>query len=194
MPLSGLLTNNLKERSVLRSSQASPAPVKADADPITISGPPHEVRGRVTDEKGEPVAGATVSVKGTSQGTSTDENGEFVLKDVSDNAVVAVSHIQYEPQIVMVKGQQSLIVKLLQAKGSELDEVVINKGYYTEKQKLTTGNVSTIKSIDMKCSRLVIRFWHLKGECGMLAIITLEYKRIFLTVKYQCKQYKDKIV
>src|SRR5687767_6489573 len=53
--------------------------------------PPIDVKGRILDEKGEPVAGATVTVKGTKNATATNADGEFELKNVDNNATLVFS-------------------------------------------------------------------------------------------------------
>ena len=71
-----------------------------------------DVRGNVLDNLGEPIIGANVVVQGTSVGTITDINGEFVLSSIPSNAVVEVSFIGYVTQAIEVKGKTSLKVTL----------------------------------------------------------------------------------
>jgi hypothetical protein len=59
-------------------------------DAVPVGTPPVDIHGRVTDEKGEPLEGATVTVKGTKMGTATDEKGHFTLANVPDDAVINV--------------------------------------------------------------------------------------------------------
>ncbi|RZJ89337.1 MAG: SusC/RagA family TonB-linked outer membrane protein [Chryseobacterium sp.] len=101
-----------------------------------------DVRGRLVDEKGYPLAGATVTVKGSSKTTSTNTNGEFYLSGVDEKALLVISFVGYKPLGLIAKADMG-DVKLEMTSG-ELQEVVINKGYYTIKQELNTGSVGRI--------------------------------------------------
>jgi TonB-linked SusC/RagA family outer membrane protein len=117
---------------------------------VSLSGvedrhPPIDISGKVTDADGNPLSGATVKVKGTSKGTTTNNDGVFVLKGVDDNAVLEISFVGYETYTVGV-ANKSTIVASLKVKPESLNEIIINKGYYTEKQRLTVGNVGQVTS------------------------------------------------
>lgn len=105
------------------------------------------VSGRVTDEQGIPLAGANVTVRGTNKGTTTNLKGEFVIKDVNGNSTLEISFVEYESQIIPVKDKTFLDVSL-QTKITSMQEVVINKGYYTETKRFSTGNVASVKAND----------------------------------------------
>jgi TonB-linked SusC/RagA family outer membrane protein len=96
------------------------------------------VAGRVTDEAGLGIAGASVTVKGTRLGTSTDGNGNFTLNNAPDNAVLVISAIGYVTQDVKATGQQ-VSVKLKQAT-SKMDEVVVI-GYGQASKRDLTGSI-----------------------------------------------------
>ena len=101
------------------------------------------------NENGEPLAGATVTVKGTGKGTSTNANGEFILKDVPNGKyLVEVSFVGYEKQEIKVNVHSFLTITL---KGSTnpLDEVQII-AYGTTTKRLNTGNVSTVKAKEIE--------------------------------------------
>ena len=70
------------------------------------------VKGVVVDKSGEPVIGANVVVKGTTNGSITDLDGNFSISDVPANAVLEISYIGYKTQTVEVKGQSSIQVTL----------------------------------------------------------------------------------
>ncbi len=111
--------------------------------------PPIDVKGRVVNENGEPVEGVTVTIKGTNFSISTNPSGEFLVKTVEENATLIFTSVNMETFEIGVKGRQFLDVKL-QTKVTSMQEIVINKGYYTERKRLATGNVSTIKSKDIQ--------------------------------------------
>ena len=98
------------------------------------------ISGNVSSEDG-PLPGATIVVKGTENGTSTDFDGNFTI-NASDGDVLIVSFIGFETQEVEVSGDQ---VDVVLAEGNELDEVVVT-GYGTELRRNITGSVAVIDS------------------------------------------------
>ena len=110
--------------------------------------PPAEVKGKVVDETGKPVSGATVMVKGTNNGTQTDAKGEFVLNNIDDNAVLEITAVGHSPQTITVSGRKSLNITL-KTLVLELDETVVI-AYGTSKIKDVTGSISHIGTRDIK--------------------------------------------
>ncbi|OQP67829.1 hypothetical protein A4R26_32670 [Niastella populi] len=106
-----------------------------------------DVRGKVVDSKGEPVSGATISVQGTNKTTLTNADGSFTLTGIEEDAVIVISHIQYETENITLNGR-SLVNATLQIKISGLDELQVI-AYGTTTKRLNTGNVSTVKSSDI---------------------------------------------
>ena len=101
-----------------------------------------DVSGKVMDEQGEPVIGASVVQKGTSNGTVTDIDGNFAFKAPQGSTIV-VSYIGYKN--VELKAGQGLKVQL-KTNASELNEVVVT-GYTTQRKADLTGAVSVV-SVD----------------------------------------------
>lgn len=101
------------------------------------------VTGKIVDKDGNPVIGANVLVRGTSNGTISDMNGGFSL-DVPKNAVLQVSYIGYLTQEVQVKDQNKLNI-LLREDTQSLEEVVV-VGYGTQKKGEVASAISSIKS------------------------------------------------
>lgn len=104
-----------------------------------------KVTGVILDEKDLPIVGASVAVKGTTNGVITDMDGGFVI-EASENSILVISYIGYETQTVNVNGNASLTIKLVQGVKS-LDEVIVT-GYSTQKKKNITGSVATMKVSD----------------------------------------------
>lgn len=101
------------------------------------------VTGIVTDAAGEPVIGATVAQKGTSNnGTITDLDGHFSLK-VPANSTLVISYIGYKTQEVALKNQTSVKVTM-QEDAEILDEVVV-VGYGTQKKATLSGSVTQVR-------------------------------------------------
>lgn len=82
------------------------------------------VRGKVTDETGTALPGVNVLIKGTSQGTSTDVDGQFSLNVSNSNAILVFSFVGYLPQEVVVGGRSSINVSM-QVDNKSLEEVVV---------------------------------------------------------------------
>jgi len=104
----------------------------------------NEIRGKVSNEKGEPITGASISVKGTKKGTASDTNGDFELTDVPAGSVIIISSIGYESREIIIGNNRNLVIHL-QSAASALDEMII-KGYYSTSKILNTGSVSKITS------------------------------------------------
>lgn len=99
------------------------------------------ISGKVTDQNGEPIIGANVVVKGTSNGVITDVDGNFELRNASGKLVV--SYIGYQIQEVSISGKSNLLIRL--SEDSEvLDEVVVT-GYGVQKKASLTSAISQIK-------------------------------------------------
>lgn len=99
------------------------------------------IKGRIFNEQGEPVPGATITVKGSNQQTSTNENGEFKLNGVDEiDLNIIVTSINYEPQEVNWQGEPELNVRLKQHV-SELNKVqVVSTGYQSISKDKTPGS------------------------------------------------------
>jgi TonB-linked SusC/RagA family outer membrane protein len=107
----------------------------------------NEIRGTVTNEKGEPIQGASIKVKGVKRGTATDADGMFVLADINAGSILVISSIGYET-IELSTGKLTDIKIRLQITVNGLDEMVI-KGYYSTSKRLNTGSVSKITAEDI---------------------------------------------
>jgi TonB-dependent starch-binding outer membrane protein SusC len=105
------------------------------------------VRGTITDRNGKPLAGVTVSVKGTTAGTITAENGSFTI-NAGPNDVLVLTSASYETAEIKV-GTQSVISYSLTEKIDVLEDVVI-VGYGTQLRKDLTGSVATVNVAETK--------------------------------------------
>ncbi len=112
------------------------------------------ISGVVTDEKQQPIFGATVGVKGTSQGTITDEKGAFTLENVANNAVTVFTYIGYQNQEIALTPQTTALNVQMSVSASKLNEVVVI-GYGTARKKDLTGSVTAISSKDFNQGPLV---------------------------------------
>jgi len=104
------------------------------------------VSGKVTDANGVPVAGASVTVKGGTQGTSTDLNGAFSLSVPADGKMLVISAIGFATRELEVEGTDFSNISLTN-KANDLNEVVVI-GYGTARKKDLTGSVAQVQAKD----------------------------------------------
>ncbi|MFV0470944.1 MAG: SusC/RagA family TonB-linked outer membrane protein [Paludibacteraceae bacterium] len=104
------------------------------------------ISGVVKDDTGEPIIGASVVEKGTTNGLTTNFNGEFTLS-VSSNATLLISYIGYKTAEVSVGGQRNIIITLQE--DTQLLGEVVAIGYATVKKEDATGSVTAIKPDEM---------------------------------------------
>ncbi len=106
-----------------------------------------EIRGKVVDDLGQPLYGATVGIKGTDAEASTDETGNFVVSSPSDTATLVVSFIGFLTQEYPVGTAQTgeLVITLQPDDATELEEIVV-VGYGTQRKRDITGAVSSVSA------------------------------------------------
>lgn len=112
------------------------------------------VTGKVTDESGQSLPGVTVVVKGTTQGTVTNADGEYSLTNIPEDASLVFSFVGMRMQEVVVGSQESINV-VMEEEAIGIEEVV-EIGYGTQRKVNMTGAVSSIKFDDVVASRPVI--------------------------------------
>lgn len=100
------------------------------------------VSGTVKDEAGQPLPGVNVLEKGTSNGGTTDFDGNFSIKTVNQNTVLEISYVGFKTQEIQVSGS-SVINVILKAELESLDEVVVI-GYGSVRKSDLTGSVSSM--------------------------------------------------
>ena len=103
-----------------------------------------DVIGKITNEQGQILQGASVLVKGSNRGTATNVNGEFILQGLEPDDILIISSIGYETQAISLGGQTVIAVQLKTAVTS-LDETVVI-AYGTTTRRLNTGSVSKVTS------------------------------------------------
>ena len=105
------------------------------------------IGGTVRDENGNPLSGASVTVKGSTTGTATDENGRFSLVVPDDAAVLVISYTGYASTEVSIRGKTVVTVSM-RIDDNTAEEVVV-VGYGTQKKSDLTGAVSSVKGGDL---------------------------------------------
>lgn len=109
------------------------------------------VRGRVVNEKEEPMEGVSVSVKGSNSGTTTDGAGYFALARINSNGVLVFNSVNIESVEVPVKGRNDIAVVKVQSKTKELEdvEITVNTGYQTIPKERATGSFGTVSKAQL---------------------------------------------
>ena len=108
-----------------------------------------QVSGRVTDEKGNPIPGATVIIHGTTQGVATDADGRYALAAKPDD-ILRVSFVGYKPEVVPIKGKTKLNISL-NPTAENIEEVQV-VAFGTQKKESVVSAISTVRAMDLKTS------------------------------------------
>ena len=130
------------------------------------------VTGKVVDASGDPVIGASVVVKGTSNGVVTDLNGNFSIAGVPQNAQLVISYVGCRTQTLAVNGRQSFNVSLEEDK-QQLDEVVV-VGYGVQRKSDVTGALTRVGEKELNLKPVNNAFEALQGKAAGVDITTSE--------------------
>lgn len=130
------------------------------------------VSGTVVDQTGEPVIGANVIVKGTTNGVITDLDGRFTLSNVPNNGTISISFIGYKDQEISVAGKTNFQVTLHED-NAMLDEVVV-VGYGVQKKSDVTGALTSVGAEELSNRPVSNAFEALQGKAAGVDITTSE--------------------
>ncbi len=144
---------------VAMASEETPVKVNEPASYFSV-----QVSGKITDQNGEPLPGANIVEKGTTNGTTSDADGKFSLSIMGENSVLIFSFIGYTSQEIPVGSQTSFSIQL-QPDTRTLSEVVV-VGYGTVKKSDLTGAVSSVKSEDLTAYPSIDAMQALQGRAA----------------------------
>lgn len=105
-----------------------------------------DVKGKVMDKNGNPIAGVSIVIKGKSISTATDASGSFSLR-TAKNSILVASSMGYEPIEHLILNSNPINLTLIES-NEALDEVVVI-GYGTQSRKETTGSLTSVKGDDV---------------------------------------------
>jgi TonB-dependent starch-binding outer membrane protein SusC len=108
---------------------------------------PINIRGRITDEKNMPIVGANVIEKGTTNGTSTNEKGDFVLNNVAENGTLIITSVGYQSDEIQINGQTEIATRL-KVSITEMGAVIVNTGYQKLDPGKSTGSYEVVTEKD----------------------------------------------
>ncbi|HRO47810.1 TonB-dependent receptor [Agriterribacter sp.] len=143
-----LLSYTIRDKFIV----ISPAP--APEQPASLPAPPPvDIKGTVLsgDDPALPLEGASVKLKGSYRGTTTNAKGEFLLQIPDESGTLVISFIGYETVEVAVSGTRSTVNVTLKAVDKQTEEVVVI-GYGTQRKRDVTGAVSSVKTKDLVLS------------------------------------------
>ncbi len=106
------------------------------------------VTGKVSDASGNPLPGASVTIKGTSKGVTTDANGDYTIS-VPEKGTLVISSVGYTTQEISINDQTKIDIYLEASTAQQLNEVVVI-GYGTARKGDITSSISTIKPDELK--------------------------------------------
>lgn len=112
----------------------------------TFLSPPLDIRGKILDEDGNPLPGATIKLKGNDKGTATDASGNFNLQIPDNKGVLIVSFIGYQTREVPVGASLTIVLK---REDTKINDVVVI-GYGTRKKSDLTGSLSYVSNKDFE--------------------------------------------
>jgi len=108
-----------------------------------------DLPGTIRDQKGMPMAGATVAIKGKSQTLRTNLKGEFLISNIEPNDIVVISFVGYLTQEIAVTDRKRLDIVMLEDVAA-LGEVSISTGYQSIKSAKLTGAISSVGAQDLE--------------------------------------------
>ncbi|WP_321333675.1 TonB-dependent receptor [uncultured Bacteroides sp.] len=126
------------------------------------------VKGNVKDNTGENIIGANVLVKGTSNGSITDLEGNFIVSDVNPNATLVISFVGFTTREIAVSGKKVIDV-MLKEDSQALDEVMV-VGYAIGSKRTISGAVERVKKEDMNKGVVASPLEALKGKVAGVVI------------------------
>jgi TonB-dependent starch-binding outer membrane protein SusC len=139
---------------------------------LGLSAQNFSVSGKITDDGGKPLEGATVQEKGTKNSVVTGQSGAFQMTVKSAKAVLVISFVGHEAQTVPVNNQSQLSVTLKSANENLNDVVVV--GYATVKKKDVTGSVQGIGATEIQSRPVANALEAMQGKIAGVDITTNE--------------------
>lgn len=109
---------------------------------------PEYLKGRILDTANEAVIGANIKWEGTSVGTITDVDGNFVIPRIKETNVLSVSFIGFQSQQIKIEKTKKEITIVLKDDAQQLDEIVV-VGYGTQKKSSLTSSIEVVRNDEL---------------------------------------------
>jgi TonB-dependent starch-binding outer membrane protein SusC len=130
---------------VIKEKEAETSP---KTEVVFTPPPPITVNGKVTNDKGEPLSGATVTEKGTNNATTAKEDGSFSLTVASEKSILVISYVGFDKQEIVVGNKSAIAVRLVLQTASLTDVVVVGYGKASRVNLTTAQTTVSAKDID----------------------------------------------
>jgi TonB-linked SusC/RagA family outer membrane protein len=140
--------------------------------PVCAQQTPLKVQGFVRNEKGDALAGATVSEKGTSKSTQTQPDGSFTLTVSSGNAILVATYVGYQSKEMPVNGQSTVNFAISQGKSS-LDDVVVI-GYGTKTRATVTSSIVSVSAEEIRSRPVANALQAIQGKAAGVDVTSNE--------------------
>lgn len=137
---------------------------------LSVSAQTGTVTGNITDSEGFPVIGASVVVKGTTNGVISDMDGNYSLSNISNGTVLLFSFVGLESQEVKYNGQS--VINIVMKTSSVLLDEVVAIGYEVKKKSVVTGAISSLNSKEMLKARPTNVVNALNGRVSGVNVVT----------------------
>src|ERR1035437_5312499 len=159
------LTYTISENTIIVKRKVIVPEVNAPPPP-----PPTaiEIKGKITDDKGQPLEGATILIKGTNNGTKSDANGNFSI-DAEPNSTLIISYVGFETIEVKIGNQANISVQLKPS--IVIGEQIVVIGYGTQKKRDLTGSIAVISGDEVAKQPSTNPISSLQGRVAGLTIV-----------------------
>ena len=157
-----LLLINLGFSNAIKLSASEPAVTNSSQQDIKITG-------KVTDTSGGSVPGVSVVVKGTTNGTITDVDGNYSLSNIPANSTLVFSFVGMNKQEIVI-GSKTAMNVVMAEESVDMDQLVV-VGYGTVKRSDLTGSIATVSTKDMKNTSILSADQAIQGRAtGVLVV------------------------
>ena len=137
---------------------------------LTASAQDRTITGNISGKSnGQPLAGATVAVKGTRTAVTTDDAGNFKITVTAQAKTLVISHVGMATQEVAIPSSSQISIQLAPSAASNMDEVVV-VGYGTQRKSVVTGAISSVHASDLENQPVVRVEQALEGRTSGLTI------------------------
>ncbi|WP_164974206.1 TonB-dependent receptor [Filimonas effusa] len=159
------LTYSIVQKTVVIKLKETPPAVTVNDVMLEATPPPPPpvlVKGRVVNDKGDPLGGVSVTVKGKNTGTTTAADGSFQLTVPDESAVLVFTYIGFLSQDIGVGKNRNFSILLMQ-ENKDLETIVV-VGYGTQRQKDVTGAVAAVSSKDFNQGQILSPQQSIQGK------------------------------
>lgn len=136
-------TYSIKGRQII----VKKVPVKEEIGAPRADQQKETVTGLLTDTEGNPIIGATVTIKGTSHGVTTDINGKYMLNNVDKGNIIEYRYIGYNTEEKIYRGEKNINIRMQEATVGLEDVVII--GYGQQKKESVVSSLNTISAKEL---------------------------------------------